>query len=65
MDISQHVVQYRRDKMALRTTCIKYVKFTIITRTDCQYVGYLYYIENLNWTEQNDWATCDPRVGHS
>jgi len=30
-----------------------------------QYVGYLYYIENLNWTAQNDWATCDPRVGHS
>jgi len=63
MGISQHVVQYRRDKMARRTTCIKYVKFTIIT--DCQYVGYLYYIENLNWTAQNDWATCDPRVGHS
>jgi len=31
----------RRDKVALKTTCIKNVKFEIIkTRTGCQCVGY-------------------------
>jgi len=34
----------RRDKVALRTTCIKTVKFKIIKiRTRCQYVEYFYY----------------------
>jgi len=34
--------QYRRDIVALRTTCIKNVKFKIFKiRTGCQYVGYL------------------------
>jgi len=46
--------QYGRDKVVLRTTCIKNVKFKIIkVRTGCQYVVYLYYSENLNWTAQN------------
>jgi len=46
--------QYRRDKVALRTTCIKTVRFKIIkTSTGCQYVGYLYYSENLKWAAQN------------
>jgi len=44
----------RRAKVALRTTCIKNVKFKIIKiRTGCQYVGYFYYSENLNWAAQN------------
>jgi len=48
----------RRDKVPLRTTCIKNVKFKIIkTTTGCQYVGYFYYSENLNWAAQN------PRLG--
>ena len=42
--------QYRGDIVALRTTCMKNVKFKIIkNRKDCQYVGYLYYNGNLNW----------------
>jgi len=50
----------RRDKVALRTTCIKNDKFKIITiRTGCEYVGYFYYSKNLNW------AACGPRVRHS
>ena len=41
----------RRDKVALRTNCIKNVKFKIIKkRPGCQCVGYLYYSENLHWT---------------
>jgi len=37
----------RRDKVALRTTCIKNVKFKIIeTRTVCQYAGDFDYSEN-------------------
>jgi len=48
-----------RDKVALRTTCIKNVKFKIIKiRTSCQYIGYFYYSENLNWATQN------LRLGH-
>jgi len=44
----------RRDKAVLRTTCNKKVKFNIIkTRTRCQYVGWFYYSENLNWAAQN------------
>jgi len=40
--------------MALKTTCIKNVKLKIIKiRTGCQYVGYLYYSENLNWAAQS------------
>jgi len=50
----------RRDKVALRTICIKNDKFQIIKiRTGCQYVGYFYYSKNLNW------AACGPLVGHS
>jgi len=42
--------------VALRTTRIKNVKFKIIKiRAGCQYVGYFYYSENLNWAA----------VGHS
>jgi len=57
----------RRNKVALRTTCIKNVKFKIIKiRTGCEYVGYFYHSENLNWATKNfDWATCWLRVGHS
>jgi len=48
----------KRDKVVLRTTCIKNVKFKIIkTRRACQYVGYFYYSQNLNWATQN------PRLG--
>jgi len=44
----------RCDKVALRTTCIKNVKFNIIKIwTGYQYVGYFYYSENLNWAAQN------------
>ena len=44
----------RRDKVALRTTCIKNVNFKIIkTRTGCQYVGHFYYSGSLNWAAQN------------
>jgi len=41
--------------VALKTTCIKNVKFKIITKikTGCQYVGYLRHSENLNWAAQN------------
>jgi len=40
----------RRDKVALRTTRIKNVKFKIIKiRTGCQYAGYFHYSERLNW----------------
>jgi len=44
----------RRDKVALKTTCIKNVKLKIVKiRTDCQYIGYFNYSENLNWAAQN------------
>jgi len=50
----------RRDKVALRTTCNRNVKFKIIKiRTGCQYVRCFYFGENPNW------AACGPRVGHS
>jgi len=40
--------------VALKATYIKNVKFKIIkTKTDCQYVGYFCYSENLNWAAQN------------
>ena len=57
----------RRNKVALRTTCIKNVKFKIIkVRTGCEYVRYFYQSENLNWAAKNfDWATCWLRVGHN
>ena len=49
----------RHDKVALKTTCIKNVKFKIIKiRTGCQYVGYFYNSENLNRAAQN------LRLGH-
>ena len=41
-------MQYRRDKVAVKTTCIKYIKLKIIKiRTGCLYIGYLYYSKNL------------------
>ena len=41
-------------KMALRTNCIENVKLKIIKiMTGCQYVGYFYNSENLNWAAQN------------
>jgi len=44
----------KRDKVVLRTTCIKNVKLKIIkTRTGCQYVGYFYYSKSLNWAAEN------------
>jgi len=59
----------RRDKVALRTTCIRNVKFKIFkTRTGCQCVRYLYYCKNINWAAKKiDWAACTPgpRVGHN
>jgi len=40
----------RRDKVALKTTCIKNIKFKIIKiRTGSQYIGYFCCSENLNW----------------
>jgi len=49
--------------VALRTTCIKNVKFKIIeTRTDCPYEGYFYYNENLVCRTR---PSTGPRVGHS
>jgi len=42
------------DKVALRTTCIKNVKFRIVKiRTGWQHTGYFYYSENLNLAAQN------------
>ena len=50
----------RRNKVALRTTCIKNVKFKIIKiRTGCEYVRYFYHSENnINWAEKK------LRLGH-
>jgi len=49
----------RRDKVVLKMTCIKDVKFKIVKiRTGCQYIGYSYYSKNLNWAAQN------LRLGH-
>jgi len=46
-------MRYRRDKAALKTTCIENVKFKIIRiMAGCLYVGCLYYSENLNWAAQ-------------
>ena len=45
--------QYRRDKVVLRITCIKNVKFKIINARTGQYVCYFYYSEYLNWATQN------------
>ena len=57
---------HRHDKVALRATCIKNVKLKIIkTRTGCQYVGYFYYSENLNWAAQNPRLGRLTAVGHS
>jgi len=40
----------RRDKVALRPSYIKNVKFKIIkTRTGCQCLGYFYCSKNVNW----------------
>jgi len=38
-------MQYRSNKVALRSTCIRNIKFKISkVGIGCQYVGYLYYI---------------------
>jgi len=48
-----------RDKVSLKTTCIKNVQLKIVKiRTGCQYKGYLNYCENLKWAAQN------LRLGH-
>jgi len=50
--------------MALRTTCIKNIKFKIIKmRTVCQNIGYFSYSENLNWAAQNLRVGCMRPVG--
>jgi len=39
--------------LLLRTTCIKNVKIKIIKiRRDCQYAGFFFYNENLNWAAE-------------
>jgi len=44
----------RRDKVTLRITYVKNVKFKIVKiKTGCQYIGYFYYTENLNWAAQH------------
>jgi len=44
----------RREKRGTEDSGIKNFKFKIIKiRTDCQYVGYFCYSENLNWAAQN------------
>jgi len=44
----------RCDKVALRTICIKNVKFKIVKiKTGCKYVGYFYCSEHLTWATQN------------
>jgi len=57
----------QRNKVALKTTCIKNVKFKIIKiRTGCEYVRCFYHSENISWAEKNfDCATCWLWVGHS
>jgi len=47
----------RRDKVALRTTCIKNVKFKIINRLSLSVCRILLHSKNLNWAAQN------PRLG--
>jgi len=59
--------------MALKTTCIKNVRFKIIeisTGSHCRYVGYFYYNENLKlscrlYKTSLVLAACSPRVGHN
>ena len=57
----------RRDKVALKTTCNRNVKFKIIKiRTGCQYVGYFHNRTNVNWAAQNlRLGRMRPRVGHT
>jgi len=44
----------RRDEVALKTTCVKKVKFKIIkTRIGGQNIGYFHYSENPNRAPQN------------
>jgi len=44
----------RRNKVSLRTICIKNVKFKIVKiRTGCQNIGCFYYSESLHWAAQN------------
>ena len=50
----------RRDKVALRTTCIKDVKFkSIKIRTACQHVRKFYCNKNLNWAAHNLRLGCE------
>jgi len=49
-----------RDKVTLKTTCIKNVELKIVKiRTGCQYKGYFNYCKSLIWAAQN------LRLGHS
>jgi len=55
---------YKHGKVALKTTCIKNVKFkTFKIKTDCQNTDWLYCSENLNWAAH--WTACSPWAGHS
>jgi len=47
----------RRDKVALKTTCIKNVKFKIIKTRNVSLQDTFHYSENLIWAAQN------PRLG--
>ena len=56
----------RRDKMVLRTTCIKNVNFKIIkTRSGCQYVWYFHCSLQLKPKLGRTKASTEPWVGHS
>jgi len=51
----------RRDKVALKITCIKYVKFKIIKiRTGCQYVGYFDYKTQTGPHKTSTWPHAGP-----
>jgi len=58
----------RCDKVALKAICIKNVKFKIIKiRTCmfcCEYIGYYYYSQKLNWAAQNLQLGHMQLVGH-
>jgi len=49
----------RRNKVALKTTCIRNLKLKIVKMTGCQYIRYFNYSENLNRAAQN------LRLGHT
>jgi len=54
----------RRDKVALRTTCNRNIKFKIIrVRTSCQYVWYFYYSKKPKLGRTKPWT--GQRIGNS